>query len=135
MVRVLAEDHDTHLVERRQLERVEDPIGGRVEPSPSSNLGDEEGAELLHVRLLELVAEHRAPALVHPRLHGRNLRRPRSSGPGWVVVALAWFIVLMITRRRNIDNAAMHAAEHEECRRSTRRSTTVQRRSDGARMA
>ena len=100
MVRVLAEDHDTHLVERRQLERVEDPIGGRVEASPSSNLGDEEGAELLHVRLLELVAEHRAPALVHPRLHGRNLRRPRSSGPGWVVVALAWFIVPMIRWRR-----------------------------------
>jgi hypothetical protein len=31
---------------------------------------------------------------------------------GVVVVALAWFLVLMISRRRNLDNAAMHAAEH-----------------------
>jgi amino acid transporter len=42
---------------------------------------------------------------------------------GVVVVALLWFLILMLTRRRNVDNAA-------RCRRSTRRSTTVQPRSD-----
>jgi amino acid transporter len=31
---------------------------------------------------------------------------------GVVVVALLWFLILMITRRRNVDNAAQHAAEH-----------------------
>ena len=31
---------------------------------------------------------------------------------GVVVVALLWFLILMLTRRRNVDNAARHAAEH-----------------------
>jgi hypothetical protein len=31
---------------------------------------------------------------------------------GVVVVALVWFLVLMIMRRSNVDNAARHAAEH-----------------------
>ena len=31
---------------------------------------------------------------------------------GVVIVALLWFAFLMITRRRKVDNAASHAAEH-----------------------
>jgi amino acid transporter len=31
---------------------------------------------------------------------------------GVVLVALAWFVILMLIRRRNVENAAAHAAEH-----------------------
>ena len=73
VVRILAEDDDADLLERRQLHGVEDPVGGRVEPASRGDLGDEEGAELGHVRRLELVPEHLEPALVHARLHARSL--------------------------------------------------------------
>ena len=46
VVGVLAEDHDAHVVERRQRERVEDAVGRRIEPPPGRDLGDEERAEL-----------------------------------------------------------------------------------------
>ena len=75
MVRVLPEDDDADGVERRQRERVEDSVGRRVEAAPRRDLGDEEVAEPLHGRLLELVAEDGQPALVHPRLHRGSLRR------------------------------------------------------------
>ena len=69
VIGILAEDHHADVVERRQRERVEDAVGRRVEAAPGRDLGDEELAQLRHVGLLELVAEHREPALVHPRLH------------------------------------------------------------------
>jgi hypothetical protein len=31
---------------------------------------------------------------------------------GVVVVALVWFLVLILTRRSRVDSAAAHAAEH-----------------------
>ena len=70
VVRVLPEDHDPHRVERRQLQRVEDagPRAGRSARRPRSATRNSRSSH--HVRPLELVAEHREPALVHPWLHG-----------------------------------------------------------------
>jgi Na+/melibiose symporter-like transporter len=31
---------------------------------------------------------------------------------GLIAVALAWFVIVLVTRRPNVDNAASHAAEH-----------------------
>ena len=45
----------------------------------ASDLGDEEGAEVLHRRPVEFVAEDGQPALVHPRLHRASLRRGRAA--------------------------------------------------------
>ena len=73
MVGVLPQDHDAHVVERRQGEGVEDAVGRWIEAAAGGHFGDEERAELGHVRLLELVAEHGEPAFVHPRLHVRSL--------------------------------------------------------------
>jgi hypothetical protein len=69
VVGILAEDDHADVVERRQREGVKDAVGGRIEAASGRDLCDEERAQLLHVRLLELVAEDSAPALVHPRLH------------------------------------------------------------------
>ena len=32
---------------------------------------------------------------------------------GLIVVALVWFLIVVVTRRANVDNAAAHAAEHQ----------------------
>ena len=32
---------------------------------------------------------------------------------GLIVVALVWFVIVVVTRRDNVDNAAAHAAEHQ----------------------
>ena len=53
-------------------------VGGRVEAPPGRDLRDEERTKLVHVRRLELVTEHREPALVHARLHAGSLRRQRA---------------------------------------------------------
>ena len=73
MVGILAEDDDADVVERRQRERVEDAVGRGIEAASGGDLLNEERAQLLHVRLLELVAEDGEPALVHPRLHGSRI--------------------------------------------------------------
>ncbi len=31
---------------------------------------------------------------------------------GLLALALLWFVILLVTRRANVDNAAAHAAEH-----------------------
>ena len=70
VIGVLAEDHDADLLGRRQVERPEpfdalgeDALAGRL-------LRDQEALQLGHVRLVELGAEPRAPALVQLDLLG-----------------------------------------------------------------
>src|SRR3546814_19058998 len=54
LFRSLSQDHDPHLIERRQVERPE-PLAALGEDAfPAGFLGDEEALQRLHIRALEL---------------------------------------------------------------------------------
>jgi len=62
VVRVLAEDHDFDLMQRRGIERVENQRAGRVDLFAGGMLLAQELAQLGHVRLLELIPQGVFPA-------------------------------------------------------------------------
>ncbi len=75
MVRILAEDHDPDLVERRQVEGFE-PVATLWKDALSLFLlGGEEALELGHVGLAELPAQRLEPACMKLDVRGRH-RRP-----------------------------------------------------------
>src|SRR5690348_15504274 len=61
VVRILAEDHDFHLVERRAVERVEDARPRRIDALARMFFGKQELAQREHLRPLEMVAHARFP--------------------------------------------------------------------------
>ena len=69
VVGVLAEDDDLHLVERRAVERLENPAGRRVDDAVGVG-GLDERREFGEIRLVELLLQDGAPALFDLDLHG-----------------------------------------------------------------
>ncbi|MCY1311009.1 hypothetical protein D9M70_612610 [compost metagenome] len=75
VVRVLADDDDLDLVQRRGIERVEDQRSGRIDHLAGGLLRAEEFAKFLHVGLVKLLAQSFLPTrfqfdTIVARVHG-----------------------------------------------------------------
>ena len=66
MVRVLAEDHDTYFLERRELERAKPVRLLREDPLPTVAFAKQELLKIGHVRLFQFVSQRLAPARRQP---------------------------------------------------------------------
>src|SRR3546814_7349399 len=85
VIGILSQDHDPHLIERRQVERPE-PLAALGEDAfPAGFLGDEEALQRLHIRALELARERCPPAFMefdvgrHDRDGGTTSSRPSTA--------------------------------------------------------
>src|SRR5690554_4594797 len=83
VVGVLADDDHLDAVQRRAVQRIEDQGSGRIDHLAGGLLGQQEFTQLLHVRLLELIAQRLFPVL--GQLYGATAHDHCASGTDWAL--------------------------------------------------